>query len=156
MLELNEQEPKGPVVDPEVTVQDDGKKFLEEVAAKEKAAEDERIRNQALAAALEAKRKRAVKDLVVEPKPEPKPEPKLSPDYPIGREFGRGGVGGSADRVVVDKEKFYRLCIRMVRTEPRLATMYVRMIGELLGIENYKEAHEKWQQINSYFERNME
>lgn len=144
MLELSKQDPQGPVADPAV---DDGRKFLEDLAAKEKAAEEDAMRQRA-AEAIKAKAKQRN-----EPKPEPVPaEPKIAPDYPVGRVFGRLGQYGG-DRVVVDKDKFYKLCVRMVRTNPRLATMYVRMIGELLGIDNFYEAQAKWQEINSYHER---
>lgn len=129
---------------------DEGKKFLEEIEHKEKAAAEESLKN----AVAETMKANAAKRGKKEPEP-PKEEPKLSPDYPVGRVFGRAGVTGG-DRIVVDKAKFYRLCVRMVRTNPRLGTMYVRMIGELLGIDNYYEAQAKWQEINAYHEKRAE
>ena len=137
MLELNE----GP---------DEGKQFLESVAQKEKAAAEESLKT-AVAETIKANAaKRAKKD--AEPVPEPNKSKSYSPDYPVGRVFGGPGPDGG-DRIVVDKAKFYKLCVRLVRTNPQLGTMYVRMIGELMGIDNFYEAQARWQEINAYHEK---
>ncbi len=128
---------------------DEGKQFLEQVAQKEKAAAEAELK----AAVVETIKANEAKRGKKEPVPEPKKV--YSPDYPVGRVFGgQGGDGG--DRIVVDKALFYKLCVRMVRTNPRLGTMYVRMIGELLGITNFYEAQARWQEINAYHEKRAE